>query len=284
MKPCISIFTSTLSCCCLAVLASLIFAVPALAGDWPDHDLLGGDYRNFLATSSHPAQECRQACIDDPHCRAATLVDAGVQDEHPVCWLKDGDFEIVENSRTNSWLKPLYYFAVENQNRRGADYFHQEFTDPAMGVADCRRMCEGDARCVAFTFVEPGRQAAGGMCWLKDSVPTASVGEGCYSGLVYDRVNTGPGIHAGEYADLGGGGPAVEPVMDNVNLPGMDFFNFEVSTDDPGLCREACERDGRCRAYTYVRPGVQGVYGRCWLKDSVPEQVADSNTVSGVIR
>ena len=220
--------------------------------------------------------------MDDPHCRAATLVDAGVQAAHPVCWLKDGEFEIVENPRTNSWLKPEYYAAVAGQNRAGMDILSTEFSNPSQGVMDCRRMCQEDSRCQSFTFVEPGLQAAGGMCWLKSGVPTATSAPGCHSGLIYERVDTGAALVV-EYVDLSGL-VLVQPRMENVNLPGMDYFDFFVSTDDPGMCQEACQRDDNCRAYTYVRPGIQGEHGRCWLKDAVPEQVTDFNAVSGVIR
>ena len=289
---------------CLALiiatmLMALILTAPALAGDWPNYNFMGGDYHNFETTSGFPGQECRQACIDDHRCRAATLVDAGIQSAGPMCWLKDSEFEILEDGNTNSWMKPEYYAAVADQNRLGQDYASYELP-PGQGSMDCRRLCQGDDNCRSFTYVEPGLQAAGGMCWLKDGVPEPSRAEGCHSGLIYERtVLTIPEGLFGVYevveteettpmevvevvglADL----VIIQPRMDNVNLPGMDYFNFELPVDDPEMCQMACERDSSCRAYTYIRPGIQGDFARCWLKDAIPDQVTDYNAVSGVLR
>ena len=270
---------------CLAILAwGLTIPVLAHAGDWPGHNFPGGDYRHFT-TSPGPGAwgECRAACEGEAQCRAFTLVDAGVQEANPVCWLKNGDFNIVADSRMDSWLKDLYYAAIRDENRQGMDYRSVEFHDPSQGAMECRRMCQDDSQCLAFTYVDPGIQAAGGMCWLKNGAPEPSYAAGCHSGLIYERVDASSFTTVTGVVDLGILHPA-QDVMENVNLPGMDYFNFNVSVDDPDLCREACERDGNCRAYTYVRPGVQGEFGRCWLKNDVPEQVTDYNAVSGILR
>ena len=37
----------------------------------------------------------------------------------------------------------------------------------------------------------------------------------------------------------------------------------------------------RCRAYTYVEPGVQSTRAVCWLKDAVPEAIYNPNVTSG---
>ncbi|WP_101067766.1 PAN domain-containing protein [Roseovarius salinarum] len=66
------------------------------------------------------------------------------------------------------------------------------------------------------------------------------------------------------------------------NRPGADFRNFWMNRDQPGLCAMACEQDRRCRAYTYVKPGVQGANARCWLKNGVPSAVSNNCCVSGV--
>jgi hypothetical protein len=67
----------------------------------------------------------------------------------------------------------------------------------------------------------------------------------------------------------------------NSNRPGSDYLNFDLTTDDPGQCFQACQADGACKAWTYVKPGVQGPSARCWLKSSVPERVDDNCCVSG---
>ena len=72
------------------------------------------------------------------------------------------------------------------------------------------------------------------------------------------------------------------------------FFTFELNIDRPGRdynntpsrgasdCSFACQADNRCRAWTYVRPGVQGPSGRCWLKNAVPGAVRNNCCTSGV--
>src|SRR5207237_8212495 len=41
----------------------------------------------------------------------------------------------------------------------------------------------------------------------------------------------------------------------------------------------------QCRAWTYVKPGVQGNLARCWLKNQVPNPVRNATfAISGVTR
>jgi hypothetical protein len=68
-----------------------------------------------------------------------------------------------------------------------------------------------------------------------------------------------------------------------VDMPGSDFANFDLASDNPALCRDACATDNMCVAYTFVRPGVQGSAARCWLKSSRPgASLASDCCVSGV--
>ncbi len=66
-----------------------------------------------------------------------------------------------------------------------------------------------------------------------------------------------------------------------IDRPGLDFRSFVA--DDTGTCRRACLDDGRCRAFTWVRPGLQGPRGRCWLKSAVPAPRPADCCVSGVV-
>jgi hypothetical protein len=70
----------------------------------------------------------------------------------------------------------------------------------------------------------------------------------------------------------------------NVNRQGGDYRNFEVPIERYQSCLEACEADGKCKAYTYVRQGVQRRKSVCWLKDSIPAKDPNRCCVSGVIR
>lgn len=68
----------------------------------------------------------------------------------------------------------------------------------------------------------------------------------------------------------------------DTNRPGMDYRSFDLQDDRPELCRQACERDEKCRAYTYIKPGIQGPQARCWLKSGIPAPKKGGCCVSGV--
>ncbi len=68
----------------------------------------------------------------------------------------------------------------------------------------------------------------------------------------------------------------------NVDRPGRDYADFDLEVDDPGQCYQACQDDGQCKAWTYVKPNVQGPNARCWLKWSIPDKVTDECCVSGI--
>lgn len=74
-------------------------------------------------------------------------------------------------------------------------------------------------------------------------------------------------------------GALLEP---NTDRPGMDIRDFDLAGADPELCRQACDRETRCRAWTYVKPGVQGPSARCWLKNGVPPARRNNDCTSGV--
>ncbi len=279
-------------------LAALCLLAPgtrgrALAEELPGHNFLGGDYYHFpidepLWDGATPFEYCSQYCTLDPRCRAVTLVAAGVQSEFPMCWLKDGNYVVQENPATDSWLKPVYA-SYRQRDYPGGDFRSIEFLDPAQdphaGAMQCRRECERDSRCLAFTFVAPGFQSRGGVCWLKDRVGGETYAPGCYSGLVYERqtFSDPDWLPATDPQDAAGSTPPESSLRD-VNLPGLDYANFALTTYDPALCLAACEDDPNCRAYTYVAPGQQGRHARCWLKYGVPAQVRNAHTVSGVVR
>jgi hypothetical protein len=77
------------------------------------------------------------------------------------------------------------------------------------------------------------------------------------------------------------------PVKANFNLsdtdrPGNNYRNFDLPQPDPGLCQDSCRKESRCRAFTYVKPGIQGSKARCWLKDAVPPEKPSDCCISGV--
>jgi len=72
------------------------------------------------------------------------------------------------------------------------------------------------------------------------------------------------------------------------------FFTFERNTDRPGRdysntasrgaveCSFACQSENRCRAWTFVKAGVQGPSGRCFFKDPAPPARRNNCCTSGL--
>jgi len=156
-------------------------------------------------------------------------------------------------------------------DRPGGDYMR--FVVPSGDPAACAARCERDARCRAWTFSYPGTAAIGGAqhptCWLKSRVTPPVPNSCCVSGVKgAGLVETRPG-----------------PIELSVDRYGGDYRYFDVSPDPGGApCREACEKDNRCRAWTYVRPGYLGPPARCYLKERVTAPRRKPCCISGVIR
>src|ERR1700709_2389287 len=68
----------------------------------------------------------------------------------------------------------------------------------------------------------------------------------------------------------------------NFARPGGDYQNAPVASGDPVDCALVCERDRRCRAWSFSYPTEIGSSAVCWLKNSVPARVEDGCCVSGV--
>jgi hypothetical protein len=63
---------------------------------------------------------------------------------------------------------------------------------------------------------------------------------------------------------------------------GSDYDSLALEQADPKLCRAACAADLKCKAYTYVKPGVQGPQAVCFLKSAAAPASASDCCVSGV--
>jgi hypothetical protein len=70
----------------------------------------------------------------------------------------------------------------------------------------------------------------------------------------------------------------------NFDRPGGDYQRLAVPSGDPAACALLCERDRRCRAWSFAYPaeGDGADNAACWLKNSVPPRVEAVNSVSGV--
>jgi hypothetical protein len=145
----------------------------------------------------------------------------------------------------------------------------------------CRRACAIDPQCKAFTYVKPGIQGPNARCWLKNGVPASKQSTCCISGVKKTQTET-PEIKTVPVQ------PKYKVISPAINLesdtdrPGMDYRNFDLSSADANLCARACSDDPRCKAFTYVKPGIQGPNARCWLKSGVPASVKSPCCISGV--
>lgn len=146
------------------------------------------------------------------------------------------------------------------RNRPGGDFTH--FPLPIPDPNFCRAACAANGNCKSWTFVNPGVQGPLAQCWLKSSVPASVVDACCVSGV------------------KAGAGGAQEA---NTDRPGGDFNSVNLPLgSNASACRNLCNADGTCKAWTFVKAGFQGANPRCWLKSSVPPKVANNCCTSGV--
>jgi len=68
----------------------------------------------------------------------------------------------------------------------------------------------------------------------------------------------------------------------NFDRPGGDYLSSPVASGDPADCALVCERDRRCRAWSFSYPTDTTSGAVCWLKSNVPVRVQDNCCVSGV--
>jgi len=69
----------------------------------------------------------------------------------------------------------------------------------------------------------------------------------------------------------------------STDRPGLDYKTIELSAPNPDLCKNACKKEGQCRAWTYSWPGAKGPKAMCGLKTGVPPKRSDTCCISGVI-
>ena len=68
----------------------------------------------------------------------------------------------------------------------------------------------------------------------------------------------------------------------NFDRPGGDYLSSTVISGDPAECALVCERDRRCRAWTFSYPTDLANRAVCWLKSNVPARVQSDCCVSGI--
>lgn len=105
---------------------------------------------------------------------------------------------------------------------------------------------------------------------IEQSMPAAQVGPSGSGLVVYAKIgSTEHDIWAA---------PVWDSYERNSDRPGSDFRALVLPASEPDLCRAACTAETACLAWTYIKDTQV-----CWLKSgSVPKQVGNSNTISGV--
>src|ERR1700730_10137589 len=68
----------------------------------------------------------------------------------------------------------------------------------------------------------------------------------------------------------------------NFDRPGGDYQSSPVPSGDPADCALVCERDRRCRAWSFNYPTDIAGGAVCWLKNNVPARIQNNCCVSGV--
>jgi hypothetical protein len=76
--------------------------------------------------------------------------------------------------------------------------------------------------------------------------------------------------------------PDAAQAQANFDRPGADYSHRNVTSGDPADCAIVCERDRRCRAWTFAYPKSPDDHAQCWLKNAVPPRVENRCCVSGV--
>ena len=158
-------------------------------------------------------------------------------------------------------------FAQSNFDRPGGDYQRTPVTsgDPV----DCALLCEHDRRCRAWSFSYPTAGAPEATCSLKSTIPPRVANTCCVSG-----------VHGAGVIEKRVG--AIEMSTDR---SGGDYHTIEMKpTDSDELCKDACEADSKCRAWTYVRTGYIGKDARCFLKNQIKPPHRKPGFTSGVVR
>lgn len=69
-----------------------------------------------------------------------------------------------------------------------------------------------------------------------------------------------------------------------IDIAGSDYRWFDTENDNGAICAKTCADENQCRAFTWVRPGIQGPSARCWLKNAIPSAAPNINVMSGIVR
>jgi hypothetical protein len=172
----------------MAILAGGVNSPMAQSG----FDRPGGDYSRFIVPSGDPAA-CAARCDRDNRCRAWTFSYPGTNtiggSARAICWLKNAVTTPVENPCCVSGVKgaglvePRSGPVEVSIDRPGGDYRSFELASDPTGES-CKKACEAENRCRAWTYVRPGYLGPAARCYLKSQIKKPRRKPCCLSGVV----------------------------------------------------------------------------------------------------
>ena len=149
-------------------------------------------------------------------------------------------------------------------------------------ILGCQAACRADSQCLAWDYVRPGIYSTDARCFLKNK-PSMQVQSPCCVAGFERQAGAAATVPPAPPAPASPA-PAGKPMMQNTDLHGASYRNFDLSSSDPALCQNACKAESQCLAWTYVHPGSQGPNARCWLKNVIPAATANTCCTSGIER
>lgn len=178
----------------LAIVLALLAAVPVAerpAFAQADFDRPGGDYQQLSVPSGDPAA-CALLCERDRRCRAWSFKypREGDGTEGAACWLKSAVPPRVEAPNSVSGVRGAGVIERHNGtaetsiDRFGGDYRSFAMTPPDSSSDACRKACEGDNHCRAWTYARPGYTGKSARCFLKNKITPPRRRPGLVSGVV----------------------------------------------------------------------------------------------------
>jgi hypothetical protein len=175
-------------------LVALSAALPVASAHAQGFDRPGGDYSRVAVPSGDPAV-CAARCEREGRCRAWTFSYPGTASlggsNSATCWLKSTVTPAVENACCVSGVKGAGLVEKRagpietSTDRYGGDYRNFELPPDPSGES-CKKACEEENRCRAWTYVRPGYMGASSpaRCYLKNQVKPPRRKPCCLSGVV----------------------------------------------------------------------------------------------------
>lgn len=171
----------------VAVMACAM-AQPQPAAAQAGFDRPGSDYRTFALKSGDPA-ECASTCESDRKCRSWSFSYPAGKPGGAACKLKNAVPNRTESTCCISGVRGAGIIERRTRSmevsidRIGGDLRDFDL-EPGQGDDDCRKACDADGSCRAWTFAHAGYFGKAPRCYLKKEIKPPSRRPCCISGVV----------------------------------------------------------------------------------------------------